>query len=431
LAKLVRRAVKTKTIYELHLVCEKPVWRPAGCYDNVPAARVGTDLGTSTLAAVGVDATGRVTGAVLVRPSDDERAYAKEAGARLRRRNRAQDRSRRANNPGAYEPDKHGRPGRGSLKRGTRLTTSANYRRRGRAIADESRRATAAKVGAANHHARKIVTTCGADIVTEAVRMKAWQKTWGGSHLRFAPADFFARVEREATLAEGSVTKVPCSLALTQMCHCGAKEYKSLSERQYRCSICGCGYSSDGAQLRSVDRDIHSAYLAAFVVTSVAEPTGTASTKSQSNKSKSTRTITQILDVTRANAAWAGAEALLVAASRHPVPRGTGSISRQSLGSVGDVSLIVAKDGTGSRTSAPSEATSLAPCAENGNIDLVGSDTATGDSPSAEVDHEKTHAGTDWGSPQFSEPAPRPSIHRASQSTRTSGRGVSLLRLDG
>jgi hypothetical protein len=434
-AKLVRRIVKTKTIYELHLVCEKPVWRPVGCYDNVPAARVGVYLGTSTLAAVGVDETGTITAAMLVRPSEEERAYAKEAAARLRRQHRAQDRSRRANNPGAYGPDKHGRPGRGPLKRGARLTTSANYRRRRSAMADESRRATAGKVGAANHVARKVVTTCGADIITEDVRLRAWQMTWGGSHLRFAPWDFFARVEREAKLAKGSVTMVPCALALTQMCHCGAKEYKPLSERQHRCIVCGCGYSADGMPLPTVDRDIHSAYLAAFVVASPIQTTDPASPSTTSTST--TRAVhtaagnTQILDVTRANVSWAGAEALLVAASGHPIPRGTGSISRQSFDTVRDDSLAVGKDGTGSRTSAPSEATSLAPCAGSGNIDLVGSDTVNGDSPAAEVDHEKTHAGTDWDNPQISEPAPRQSIHRRSRSARPPGRTASPLRLDG
>jgi hypothetical protein len=342
-------------------------------YDFIPEAVVGVDLGTSTLAALGVAGSG----ALLVRPSGAEKAHDKERKAHLRRAQRAQERSRRANNPEAYGPDKHGRPGRGSLKRGVRLALSNTYRSRRRTIADEARKRTEAKTNSANRLARRIVSQCGANIITEDVSLRAWQKTWGRSLLRFAPGDFLSRLEREAIIAGGSVTKVPCSLGLTQTCHCGAVAKKALSQRTHRCVSCGSGYGPNGTPLAGVDRDVHSAYLAAFVRTvsagtapprTVSAGTVPVTTAPRGATHDGDRTI-KILDVSQAQTAWAGAEALLAATSTNPVPRGTGGQSRQSVGATGDKSPMAPTDGTGSQASASSQATSRVSHSADGDID--------------------------------------------------------------
>jgi hypothetical protein len=144
-----------------------------------------------------------------------------------------------------------------------------------------------------------VLQHCGTNIVTEDVAVKAWQRTWGGSISYFAPSEMISALERETRLAGGSFTKVPCRLGLTQTCHCGAVKKKSLAERWHRCEACGSGFKT-----APVDRDLHSAYLAAFVTVR-------------------TSPIASTLDTDRALAAWSGVEAPLVAVSGDPQSRRT------------------------------------------------------------------------------------------------------------
>ncbi len=293
---LERRVVRGRPRYEAHLVARLAPYRAPGLYDHVPSARVGLDLGVSSLAAVAVEG-GRVTAALLVTSSVEERAREKERALRRRREQRALDRSRRNTNPAAFLPDARGRAHRGSYKPGARLVTSRAHRERQQRLTDEDRRIVEERKRRRNGLARTIVTGLGADLVTEDVSVRPWQKRWGRSILSFAPGDLRAKIDVEAKLAGGpGLTLVPTSLALTASCHCGAKLAKLLAQRTHRCLAC------DSAP---VQRDLHSALLAGCVG-------GDAPTF--------------YLDVPYATRVWAtGAEGPLTAASRRP-----GVISRQS-----------------------------------------------------------------------------------------------------
>lgn len=179
---LVRRRVRNKVIYEAHLVAERPVWRRPGVYATAPDAVAGTDLGPSTCAVVALDAaTQEPVSALLVRATADVQLQAerKASELRLRRLQRAQDRSKRATNPAAFGADRKGRPARGSYLPGHRLAKSATYKRRSRVIADLHRRMREARRMRTNLLARTIVSQMGTKIVTEDLSIRCWQRTWG------------------------------------------------------------------------------------------------------------------------------------------------------------------------------------------------------------------------------------------------------------
>ena len=300
--RIVRRETRHHVVYEAHLLCAKEPYRVPARYASAPCAVVGVDLGVSTLAAVGLGEGDVLTDAILVRPSSTELEKRRVVAAKRRRTLRALERSRRAMNPDAYAPDRHGRAGKGSRKAGTRLKNSRAYRTARRDLRDERRRERETRVMTTNVTASLVVARCGVNIVTEDVVVKAWQKTWGKSLSYFAPSELMAALEREARLAGGSLTKVPCRLGLTQTCHCGAVQKKSLAQRWHRCTSCGAGYATP-----PVDRDVHSAYLAAFVTSAPSSDVP----------------HEVILDTDRALAAWSGAEAPLVAVSGDPRERRT------------------------------------------------------------------------------------------------------------
>lgn len=292
---LERRVVRGRPRYEAHLVARLAPYRAPGLYDHVAKARVGLDLGVSSLAAVAVE-DGQVTAALLVTPTNAQCEAERTRALKRRRAQRALDRSRRATNPEAFGPDAKGRPHRGSYLPGHRLTTSQRYRARASRLADEDRRRAEERKRRRNEIARLVVTELGTDLVAEDVSVRPWQRRWGRSILSFAPGELQAAIDTEAKLAGGAgVTRVPTSLALTASCHCGARATKSLSERTHHCLVC---------DNTPVQRDLHSALLAGCV--DVDAPTF-------------------YLDVPYATSVWArGAEGPLTAASRRP-----GVISRE------------------------------------------------------------------------------------------------------
>lgn len=287
--RIVRRRRRGKVSYELHLLVELPPYRGAR-YTDAPEANVGLDMGVSTAAAVGICSNGTLAGATLVRLSPEEAAIAKTDLQRKRRLQRKLDRSLRATNPDAFDPDRKGRPGRGSYRTGSPLHRSANYRKVRAELTDLARRRSETRARAADRVARDIITTLGRHVVCEDTVKRTWQRRWGRRITLFTPAAVEAAIAREARVAGGSFTKVPCRLGLTRTCHCGAVRSKQLNERQHDCLEC---------EPVPVDRDLHAAYMAAFV----------------------TRTADRFLaDTGRALAAWPGAEQLLSAVSAAPRP---------------------------------------------------------------------------------------------------------------
>ncbi|MFW7378765.1 MAG: hypothetical protein ACOH5I_08165 [Oligoflexus sp.] len=92
-------------------------------------------------------------------------------------------------------------------------------------------------------------------IKTEKVSYKGWQKIFGRSIAHHAPSALEGELTRKAGYARGRCERISTfQTALSQMCLCGAKRKKPLSQRMHHCDNCGL----------EAPRDIFSAYLAIF-----------------------------------------------------------------------------------------------------------------------------------------------------------------------
>ena len=113
-------------------------------------------------------------------------------------------------------------------------------------------------------------------IKTEKLSYKAFQKRYGQSIAVRAPKLFLTILSRKAERAGGGVIEFNTrTTALSQVCFCGQKHKKRLSERVHTCD---CGVT--------MQRDLFSAYLARFVEDDA-------------------------LQVAKASVSWPGAEPLL------------------------------------------------------------------------------------------------------------------------
>lgn len=288
---LVRRQILVgrheRWVYEAHLLVERPAWHLLDRYKDMPEHTVGLDLGPGTLAAVAHDGTG-VSAALLVRASEEDKQAVKQQAARSRRRARAIDRSRRANNPDAYAPGKANKSGRrrkgaGSYKRETRLVKSSSERRLQAQVRDQARKQAEERTRRINTTAIQVVSELGKHIRWEAAAPSSWTRLWGGAVGQFAPSALTGAIEREAMKAGGSFTPVPTHLALSQHCVCGARVKKPLSQRVHTCA---CGAVDDG-----VHRDLWSAFL---ISTTIEAP------------ASKTSPLGQMFDATRAAGLWPG-----------------------------------------------------------------------------------------------------------------------------
>jgi putative transposase len=280
--RLVRQWIKGRWRYELHIRFNKPPYRaPRTTVD----ALVSIDLGPQRLAAV---SDGDDPQAVLITPSPADRDREQAARRKLRRQQRAQERSRRAANPQAYTGK--------ARRRGVRAPRrSKAYKTRQNEIRETFRRHTAEQQRRERQIARHLVATAGRHVVTEDVARKPWAKLWGSSLLRFAPARFLNTIEREARIAGGTVRRVSVwTSAMSSTCICGSRVRKPLEQRRHTCERCGLGLTE------LIDRDLFSAFLGLYL-----EPER------------------DVVDTTRACVAWAGAQGLLAAAVSHPVAKAT------------------------------------------------------------------------------------------------------------
>ena len=260
--RLVRREERTRTRYYAQLVCEGlPYPKPEHA---VGAETVGLDIGPSTIAVVGE------TKASLEQFCEPVARDHK----RIRRLQRRLDRQRRANNPDCYD-------GQGRAIQGKR---PANKSRRQQGtqekLAEGFRREAAHRKTLHGQMANRILAI-GTDIHTEKLSYRGFQKLYGKSISVRAPRTFLSILIRKAESAGGSVDEFSTrTTALSQVCLCGQKHKKRLSERVHACA---CGVEAQ--------RDLFSAYLAR-------------------------RVKDNLLQVTEANASWSGAEPLLRAAWR-------------------------------------------------------------------------------------------------------------------
>src|SRR5208337_2034246 len=174
--------------------------------------------------------------------------YAKE----MRLLQRHLDRQRRQNNPDNFNAD-------GTIRKGKKLkwhrskamiVTQGKIRELHRAIR-ETRKTVQRELAS-------IIVALSDSLKTEDVSYKSWQKAYGKSVGNFAPSLFMTDVFSNAESAGSETTKIPLKTALSQLCVCGLKKKKKLSQRVHDCE---CGVRSQ--------RDVFSSYLALFYQESV------------------------------------------------------------------------------------------------------------------------------------------------------------------
>lgn len=200
---------------------------------------VGLDLGPSTIAIVAEHYASLRTFCEDVDVLDHQ----------IRLIQRAMDRSRRATNPHAYNPD-------GTFRPGARITArSKQYIRLAKEKAELERRLAAARKRSQGELAN-IALSLGDVIKTEKISYRSFQKNFGRSVGRRAPSMFVSMIKRKAESAGATVIEFSTrKTRLSQFNHV-TQEYKKkkLSERW--------NYFPDEER---VQRDLYSAWLARFV----------------------------------------------------------------------------------------------------------------------------------------------------------------------
>jgi transposase len=235
-ARIVRRKHEGRNRFVVQLINRGQPYRKEK--HKLGTGRVGLDKGPSTIAVVGSQAA-------FLEPFCPE---VKEDQAALRRAQRRLDRQRRANNPTCYRPD-------GTAIKGVRpKNKSRRMQKTETRIADIKRRQAAHRTSQHGQLVNRILAM-GDSFHFEKLSYRAFQRRYGKSVGRKAPAKFVALLRRKAVSAGGTVHEFPTrSTKLSQTCHCGSVVKKPLSQRWHRCS---CGVEAQ--------RDLYSAFLATCV----------------------------------------------------------------------------------------------------------------------------------------------------------------------
>jgi hypothetical protein len=274
--RLVRRKVNGQDRFWAQLVLEGEPYRKLNA-DGSPkhplgTGTVGLDAGPSTIAAVGAEDALLEPFCRELQPKQRE----------IRRLQRHLDRQRRANNPQNYNPN-------GTIKKGPK-TWKVSHGMEGTQtrLADLHRRLAAHRRPLHGNLCNRVLAL-GDVFLHEDVSIQGWQRRFGRSVGFRAPGRFFRELDRKAESAGGTAIAFPTrTTALSQVCHCGYREKKPLSQRWHRCPACGA----------VAQRDLYSAYLARFV-----EPVAL----EESN-------MEYRLNAGRAEQAWPGGDDLLRAA---------------------------------------------------------------------------------------------------------------------
>ena len=278
--RLVQRMIKGRLRWFAQLVCEgipmRKIDRTTGQFCHPYGSEIqALDIGPSTIAIVGeTQAELRQFAAEVVRDH-----------AEIRRLQRHLDRQRRANNPECYDAQ-------GRAMKGEHSTTKSRRQKETEArLAERYRREAAHRKTLHGQLANQVIAH-GIFIKTEKLSYKAFQKRFGRSISVRAPKWFLTILARKAESAGGQVVEFNTrTTALSQVCFCGQKHKKRLSQRVHDY---GCGVT--------MQRDLFSAYLARFVEDNA-------------------------LQVAKAREFWPGAEPLLrtawrQATSNQPASRG-------------------------------------------------------------------------------------------------------------
>src|SRR6266700_1626573 len=207
---------------------------------------IGLDLGPASIAIVPREAEARLD-LLCAELRPDEQA--------IRRLQRQMDRQRRAANPEHY--DEQGRV----KKRGKgapRWKQSRGYQATRRCLAARERKLAAHRKSLHGRLVHQIVRV-GNTVILEKISYKAWQEQYGRSVGLRAPGMLIEQLRRTVARTGGTLIEVPTrSTKLSQFCHgCGRTSKKPLWQRWHHC-VCGIG---------PVQRDLYSAFLAAFLST--------------------------------------------------------------------------------------------------------------------------------------------------------------------
>ncbi len=241
--RLVQRMIKGRLRWFAQLVCEgipmRKIDRTTGQFCHPYGSEIqALDIGPSTIAIVGeTQAELRQFAAEVVRDH-----------AEIRRLQRHLDRQRRANNPECYDAQ-------GRAMKGEHSTTKSRRQKETEArLAERYRREAAHRKTLHGQLANQVIAH-GIFIKTEKLSYKAFQKRFGRSISVRAPKWFLTILARKAESAGGQVVEFNTrTTALSQVCFCGQKHKKRLSQRVHDY---GCGVT--------MQRDLFSAYLARFV----------------------------------------------------------------------------------------------------------------------------------------------------------------------
>lgn len=236
--RIIRKVIRGKTRFYVQLVCEgEPYIKEK---NKVINGKIGLDIGPSTIAEVG-------------NTEANLHLFCRELESiqpKIRKLQRKMDRQRRANNPDNYNPD-------GTIKKGPKDWVNSNRYLETRAKYSELNRRQAAHRKSLHGKLINDILRRGNEIYLEDVSYKAWQKIFGKSVSFRAPAMFVSGLKRKAEAFGGMVIEFPTNgTALSQVCQCGRKQKKRLSDRWHRCE---CGVISQ--------RDLYSAFLARHVKT--------------------------------------------------------------------------------------------------------------------------------------------------------------------
>jgi hypothetical protein len=234
--RIVRREVRGKVRWFVQLIQEGISPRR----HNTRPGVVGLDLGPSTIAAVSDRA------AILEKfcPTIEQ------PWKKMRRLERAMDRSRRATNPDNFNVN-------GTVKKGRKLwNRSARYQRLAAERRERERRLAAERKIQHGQLVSRILAQ-GTTIRTEKLSYRAFQKCYGRSAKVRGCGMFVALLRRRAKEAEGAVIEFSTrTTRLSQFDHTtGVYTKKPLSQRIH---ILGDGSGT-------VQRDLYSAFLARFV----------------------------------------------------------------------------------------------------------------------------------------------------------------------
>jgi hypothetical protein len=280
--------------YEAHLMVLAPGYAsPATRERRAQAAGLervgGVDGNVSNLSVVSFPATGDPQDgqveATRISPTEADQARYDRDRRKVRGRQRALERSRRATNPAQYRPSKRqvARAERRTaarlpertvgLPKGARVANSAGvpaqaYRKD--ALSNTYRRTRARKAAdartrseARRHRARQVAAQItgvhGGRLTVEDCDISTWFRLWGKACAAFTPGLLIAALATECEAITGDAAAMARAstqrTAMSQHCLCGARVPKSLRDRIHHCPHCGL----------TADRDMVSAALGAFV----------------------------------------------------------------------------------------------------------------------------------------------------------------------